>query len=336
MLSPRTLGAPRKFSAFHPQQYDALMRFIDSDARFMACTIPTGGGKSLCAWALGAITGLRTLILTATKQLQSQYEADFSAHRLVDIRGQQNYVCRAVEPGGVLQRYHFSSYALMCDKAPCHHGVYCKLIQGGCEYYDAQAVAHDSPTVLSNYDYWLAQGKLLSAGLLKEEPLGQFELIVCDEADEAVKKVSGALKVELREEELRRYIGMPLLMHDARPSDWAGWAQKALPGVNDMMGELRREVSRVGLIGATASAMTALRRIREGLERVSSIDEDWVITRAIERSGARDGAGAGAKVMFEAVEPARYCEELLYRGVGRIVLMSATLTERDVRELGAA
>lgn len=329
MFSPRALGAPRKFSAFHAQQYDVLMRFINSEKRFFALTLPTGAGKSLLSWSFAALTGMRTLILTSSRQLMKQYMADFANYRLVDIKGQQNYICRAVEPGMPLQRYAYVRSSVMCDRAPCHHGVYCKLINGGCDYYDAQCTAADEPCVLSNYSYHLAQGKLLHAGLIDKEPIGEFELIVCDEADEAAKELSKALKVEMSEDDLRRHIGLPLLADGAEPGDWAKWAQKALPIVVETMKELRREVSRVGLIGSTADALTRLRALREGLERVGGIDDDWIVTREAGKERKR-------VVSFEAVRPARYAEELLWRRAERVVLMGATLTMRDAQELGAA
>lgn len=327
MFSPCALGAPRKFTRFHAQQYDVLMRFLDSRKRFFALSLPAGSGKTLLAWSFAAMTGMRTLILTSTRQLMVQYMTDFEHHRLVDIKGQQNYVCRAVAPGMPLQRYAYVRQSLMCDRAPCHHGVYCKLMNDGCDYYDAQRVAAEEPCVLSNYSYWLAQGKLLHAGIIDQEPIGGFELIVCDEADEAVKELNKALKVELLEDDLRRYVGASLLMDGAQPSDWAKWAQVALPGIAEMMTDLRREVSRVGLIGSTADALTRLRALREGLERVSSIDSDWIVTRHSER--------VRHSVVFEAVKPVRHCEELLYRGAQRVVLMSATFTVHDAQELGA-
>ena len=327
-FSPRTLGAPSKFRLWHPQQLDGLFRFqsfvADPRLRFLAMVLPTGAGKSLLAWSFAAMTGLRTLVLTANRYLEKQYVEDFEGHHLTDIQGQQNYKCLALEPGGILQRYSGGVRGQMCDQGPCHQGVYCKLMQGGCVYYDKlrEAAAEDL-TVCSNYSKWISHGKALRSGRVEEEPIGSFDVLVCDEAHEAAAQVTKALTVSLWEDELRRFASASLPAQSAEAQDWAVWAQKQIPFMEEMLTEFHREVSKIGLTGATTESMRALKRLLEALDQLAGMDGDWVLTRD------------GKRVVAEAVSPKRHCEGLLYREIEKVVLMGATLTEKDVEELGA-
>ena len=84
---PNAIGAPQQFTMWRPHQPKAILRAIETDKRFWAGVMPTGSGKSLTVIGAALLAGWRTLVLTSTKGLQSQYGESFESIGLVDVRG---------------------------------------------------------------------------------------------------------------------------------------------------------------------------------------------------------------------------------------------------------
>ena len=97
-LTPQDLDLPEKFEEFRRTQVEGVDFALgrtpgQSFRRFTALGQPTGSGKSLGGMALGKITGQKFVILTATRNLETQLSDDFTESGLVNIRGRQNYEC---------------------------------------------------------------------------------------------------------------------------------------------------------------------------------------------------------------------------------------------------
>ena len=118
----------------------------------------------------------RKLLLTSTKPQQNQCE-DKYGQGVSDIRGQRNYLCLALAPGGE-HYFPYNPQGATVDEGPCHFGDGCSLLLGGCSYYDRvrRNQAHDF--VSTNYDLILAMNRYTENGL------GLFDSVFCDEAHE--------------------------------------------------------------------------------------------------------------------------------------------------------
>src|SRR5262249_4558951 len=153
---PPYLGLPQKFTSWRPGQDKAVCDILDSPRRVVILNAPTGFGKTI-TYVGAAMLGLRrTAFLTATKGLQSQLLADFGPIGMVDIRGQNNYLCRALQPSGIYYGQGIKP-GDRCDAGPCHVGAPCSARRSGCDYFDAVKVAQNRRLVTSNYSYWVAQ-----------------------------------------------------------------------------------------------------------------------------------------------------------------------------------
>jgi hypothetical protein len=72
-VTPAGLGLPDKFQEFRHAQILMIERSMNSTKRFVAHACPTGGGKSAGVVGEALYTGNRTVVLTSTKGLQTQY-----------------------------------------------------------------------------------------------------------------------------------------------------------------------------------------------------------------------------------------------------------------------
>jgi Rad3-related DNA helicase len=200
------------------------------------------------------------------------------------------------------------------------------LVAGGCDYFDAIHTASGASFVVTNYAFWINIGKQLRAGRTKEDPLGEFDLIICDEAHAAVDEVNRAMTVELYIDAVRSLLGSPTPIEGAEPDDWRKWADRAALILREYSNDMRNDVQRSGLTSQHVDSQRALRNMRDAVEQLRSIEDDWVITR--------HRTDRGPRVVFEPVWPRERCEELLFRGAEQRVLMSATMQLQGLMPLG--
>lgn len=317
---PIDFGAPAKFFSWRPEQLDFVMRAVNSERRFVAGVLPCGSGKSLVPPMVRALSGEgRMLILTSSRILQSQYATEWD-DRVFVIDGQRNHECIAVRPNGALSQHHRGSWKVMVDRAPCHAGVWCKLKQGGCAYYDAVRHASMAPIVVSNYAYWLALGK----GALS---LGKFDWIVCDEAHAAVAELRRSLHLELSHADLRELLRARPLSKDASVEEWRTWGSETAAICAEGVAEYTRGLRDDGDAVLDASTVAELRRLKalgDTLAQIESLAGDWVVDEPHERG----------VTSFDPVWPAPYAETLLFRNAPHVLLLSGTMSRKTTELLG--
>lgn len=170
MPTPVDYGLPAKFSTWRDLQFDAVNYMLDTPQRFVGVCAPTGSGKSLMYMAAAVLSGKRTVVLTSTKGLQDQLQADF-AELSTDIRGMQNYIC------AIATQFGFPHYTRVGD-APCQMGAQCHLRGSGCGYFDQYRVAQAADIIVTNYQCWMYDLKRGGGGLGKERPV---EMLIADE-----------------------------------------------------------------------------------------------------------------------------------------------------------
>lgn len=304
---PTDLGLPNKFVAWRKHQEDAILKAVSSSKRFVALALPTGSGKSLTYMAVARLLGERTAILTSTKGLQNQLGRDFGSLGLADIRGQNNYDCQA-SVVGMTGLHHVVSV----ESGPCHVGYTCKYRDNGCAYFDQVRKIKSATLVTTNYSYWAAQH-------LYGEGLGEFGLLILDEAHEAPDELAAAVAVELRRDEID-YLntGVPLHGHQA----WASiLATECRERYNKIMDDIR--VNGVKLFGSkTAKEVRLLRSLINKLSAISNTGAGWV-SFPTKDSGYR----------WECVWPREF-NHILFRDIPKIIFTSATIRQKTLEVLG--
>ena len=212
MQTPRELGLP--FDDWRPGQRLAIRSALHSKTRHTVIAAPTGSGKSTIAGALMRLDQRRTVALTATRGLEDQYGRVFDF--MTDIRGMGNYECLAARD--TFQKLFFHRRPpIMCDDGPCRSGRKCDLKDNGCEYFDAYRAALASPSVVTNYKYFLSVRRF-------GRGLGAAQRLILDEAHALPEELMSACRIEIP-------IGM---LDTSPPRSWQQWRQWAAKMVNEL------------------------------------------------------------------------------------------------------
>lgn len=314
--SPTDMGLPEKFSAWRNKQDEALLRAVTSDKRFIILALPTGAGKSAVYIGAALLNGGRTAVLTSTKGLQQQLMADFTPAGLVDIRGQNNYLCTYphLDPQ--------DKGKTTVDHGPCHGGMKCGLKQGGCPYYDAVELAKNSAMVSTNYSYWMHSHE-------HGQGLGHFQMLVLDECHDSVQELSDYLSVQFTPHDIEGLCG-----HHEMPdtTDFAWWKAQAASWHRRLALRLAGLKEAVGAEGRPSrNVIFQIKSLSDVIARLSRLADargEWVV------EVARRGPMGRIVAKFDPVWPADYAEEYLFHGITRVVMTSATVRPKTLELLG--
>ncbi|MBU0964734.1 hypothetical protein KKC06_06870, partial [Patescibacteria group bacterium] len=306
--SPSQLLGAGNFLLWYPGQEDLLTQSLDwffSPARFLGMSIPTGSGKSLSSLLLSKLSEARTVILTATKGLQEQYNRDTKQLGGAVVVGQNNFPCILVNS------------RLTADEGPCHDGIPC-AIREQCPYRVQLKKALDANLVITNYAYWLAQTNFSSG-------LGDFGLMICDEGHSVFGAMENYLTIFISRLDIKS-LGINFPESPDQWNVWQSWAEVSVPiaadAVNWMEQEMKGYRSRNQLVPSHVSrAYRTINGVHARLKRLSAVSEQWVIQKTYH--GYR----------FVPKWVSNYSEHLFGK-VPKIVLMSAILSHRSADYIG--
>lgn len=328
-MDPSDLTLPLKFHKFRPGQEDSIIWAATTDKRFALLSMPTGGGKSAVYMGLAGLTGGRTLVLTGTKGLQQQLIGDFKTMGLVEVKGRNNYQCVMELPDKV-----------GCDEGPCTAGIECDLKPSrnrpdiwGCEYYDAVRTARKSQLVVTNYMYWMTMNRFGDP-----DALGPFDNLVLDEAHDAPDYLADFCAINISKRDLKELIDATLPPLDENQEVWADWARVQVVKCENefrkvqeaMRTDPRKHLNRMKRVIDLGRKLRELSRADQFKRSEGPVPEvtmpgmvtDWVAEPTL--TGA----------LFSPVWAHAYAEPYLFRGIKRILLVSATLQKSAARYLG--
>jgi Rad3-related DNA helicase len=298
-IAPSALGFDSKrYPSYRPRQLETALDIASSDKRFSFLDAPPGSGKSVLNLTIAKVRGARTLVLTSTKALQTQYVEGFKSLNLCDARGQQNYRCLALDKGGVLE--HFGSAGSSCAEGPCRVGVHCPLRQSGCLYYDQIAEAREDDVVVTSYAMWLTLARHTDPTLL-----GDFGLIVMDEAHAAPNSLTDFCAVELDRAEIRELLGLDLPPVDEGIDVWAAWAKDASSKARLMKASMSASLKTLG---------SDRHKLTKKLLRLTTIERDLVEMSKARSWKRTDAAGSRRGVGLDRLRDCEGSEVLTCMG----------------------
>ncbi len=316
---PHTLGLPKKFQKWRNYQEQAILDLSASPHRFNALVATTGMGKSAVYITYSILTTLedggRVLVLTKTKSLQTQLEEDFRSIRALDVRGKSNYDCIA-EPG------------LKVDEGPCQSGYICALKEDGCLYFDRLRRARRSRIVVTNYSFWLSS-------YMRGPGVGNFDLMIIDEAHECPNELSKYLSVSITNSESRNLLRLDL----PDENNWWDWIENAakvvdlelaLPSFPD------RPVDDTDIHSHQDYQDTSKRYV-DRLRKLKKLGKDIQTIRGLGPklwTVEKSRWGKGSSFRWDLTDPAPLAERYLFRGIPKIIFSSATVREKTLDLLG--
>jgi ATP-dependent DNA helicase DinG len=300
-MTPADVGLPPKFSHWRPGQLLSLDRSLSSSKRFTAHQLPTGEGKSAYAVGLGLLAAKRVCYLTSSKGLQEQLMDDFSSIGMVDMRGRNNY--------------------------PCHHDGCSNCEEGShfkcaCDSYEpAREAMLAAPFVETNYKYFMLS-------YLYGRGMGEFDLLICDEAHDADGEVCSAMAVDITFGEAQK-TAMRLPGESASMKDWWDFAkllgQKCLHEIERLRQAAKSDKADSGRVHPqTAKDQRFWESISHKCVQIltGEGDPDWVVERT------------PGGYHLEPIHARLYAHKILFMDIPKIVLMSATMVQKTLDLLG--
>jgi len=304
-----------KFDHWYPGQEEALvsiLQWLNGPKRFLCASMPTGSGKSLLAVLSSVLGSRRAAVLTVTKGLQGQLTQDFEQIGMVDIRGQNSYLCNLIQDGETA-----------VDDGPCHAGIVCSLKTSGCSYYDKLSTAKASNLLVTNYSYYLAQTIYGKDGLQEGQNTNPLQLLVCDEAHLAFQALESFMAVYLSNGEVEA-LGTHFPYSDDWET-WQDWAAKTAIKAEIEHEKIKREIKNLLETGSKITGVM-LRKNKHyanlviRLKSLSDASGRWIWDK---KKGG---------VSFAPVWPGE-SSRLLFQNTPKILVMSATLSAKTADSL---
>lgn len=289
MITPQQIGLPDKFTQWRDGQEQIITNMLHSNRRFHISVVPTGGGKSLSYMAVAKLTKGRTLVLTSTKGLQDQLLREFG-NMVAVVKGKSAYKCKS------------SGEVYWCHTGTCRWGYDCPNKWNDCHYYEAVMKAKEAKIVVTNYSFWMAN---------QPEAIGNFDLLVMDEAHDAAEHLLSNLSMEIYREEVYGLIDW--IDQSSKQSTCYEWAKILKGRVDDRVkkgkGSDRGKVKLLNL----QTKLTLLGKIWTN---------NWVVEHK------------GKSISFDAIWPSSFADGYLFRGIPKVIMTSAFVTKMDLTMLG--
>lgn len=344
-FAPTDIGLPDKFREWRPNQFAAVERILDSDKRFVMLCLSTGSGKTAIYYTAALLSGVRTAVLTATKGLMDQIAVEMSTLS-TDIRGQGNYTCP------IADSFNLPRHTTV-DDAPCQCGYRCRMKwSGGCSYYDQYRTAQAASIFSTNYQMWMhdslqerANGDLqygyIADGLgdvqtIVAKDTQAVKMLVCDEAHDADSQLTKFAGVDITRKECFE-LGMEWLGGSGGHSvdDWREWSAQNNTVITDKL-EREKERLRSQNGAGWSRQLKRYRDMKRKLDKLSDmrVEDDWILTENQDRQNGRQNGKSIWSVRMDPLVPARYAEKILWRGVEKVVLVSATVRPKTAELLG--
>lgn len=194
-LTPRQLGF--KLDNWRPYQIETAEKIYNSEKPIVILSAPTGSGKSIINQIPARISNGRQVILTRTKNLQSQYERD----GVFALYGRDNYQCN-------IMPVKSAAYG------KCRSGHDCSLMFNGCDYFDSKRTAIGSQQSVLNYRYFFLEANGPGG-------FSNLDYLVCDEGHGVPQELSESFTIRFGNWEFKRF---KLRKPEGPIAQWIAWA----------------------------------------------------------------------------------------------------------------
>lgn len=301
MITPASIGLPPKFTSFREEvrQLDIILDILSAPTRFVVAQIPPGIGKTVVYMSVQKILQGRGANIIPTKGLQGQLLRDFP--EMVDIRGHGNYSCAQT----------------ILDDEGQFLDVECRFQPKECLFNRQCEICSQSQFVSTNSALWI---QLEKAG--QSNKLGPFDIVTFDEAHLLKGRLVDSLSLTLTDRLTQRYLERDL-PNLTTTEQWQDWIGHCLPILTEKK-ETLLDLLRLNQSRSTRKDFLTVNRLLNQFERIKyDAFADWLVYK-----------DKSYRAKFVPLDIRQYSERYLWKGIGKIVLVSATIFKSDANELG--
>lgn len=344
MLTKRSYDAFFPFPKIREEQRQAiefaLDAFLDQRKKFVILEMGTGCGKSATGITIARYlaanphpellaadqpNGGGAYVLTTQKVLQEQYTNDFGPGKrnlLRSIKSSSNYTCLHYTDQNCGE-----SRRILAKMAKQLAGTdFFKCCQTQCPYKLDKQEFIDSPISITNFSYFLAE--TMYAGKLEPR-----SLLIIDECHNIESELGKFIEVSFTEKFARDVLKCKVPPNNGQQTVFE-WIKKTYrPTLTRYLAKLEKLLE-----GRFNSGMTGFGEYSKQYEMldkhvckvnrfINSYNPDNWIMNAIPAPEHRRG---GRRFEFKPIDVAGYGHDMLYRFGGRVLMMSATVVDRDV------
>ena len=294
----------------------AMNAFNEENKRFVIVEAGTGVGKSAIGYTVAKLLGGESYFLTTQKVLQEQYVNDFATHGMKSIKSSTNYRCKyykAKDCSSALRELKISKDQKF--KACCG---------GGCVYKDSKRRFLGSPLGVTNFPYFLAETNY-------SQQLEKRNLLVVDECHNAEIQLGSFISIEISEHFAGAILKLkvPQLKTMHQVVTWTTDVYR--PKLASIKKHMETQIEKFS-IGSRMQDFVSLSKRFELIDKhlcklnrfLEVFDkENWVMnTIYTEKNGTR-------KFEFKPIDIAPFSENYLFRSGEKVLLMSATIMNKN-------
>lgn len=310
---------------------DFALKNIDNNKKFIILELGTGCGKSAIGLTVARyISSLNNIsddylpgsyVLTTQRVLQEQYLNDFAPPKgdLVSIKSSSNYECS-------FHKQQSCAQSLNMLKNEERGTPFWNKCTNNCVYKNAKRAFLESKESITNYSYFLAE--TLYSGKITPR-----ELLILDEAHNCENELSRFIELTINEKFTKDALKLewPKKTDATSVVEWiksmyqpllALQLSKAKSMIEKL--NLQEKLTEFHLINAQIETLEGhLSKVDNFLKLWS--DDNWVLN-IIEPESAR----VLRKFEFKPVDVGPYSDEMLFKYGKNIIMLSATIVNKDV------
>lgn len=299
----------------------ALDAFIKKDKKYVIIEAGTGVGKSAIGWTIAdyynqAIEGTGTYYLTTQKVLQEQYMKDFGPLGMKTLQGSGNYTCRyfksksCQESRKLLQVSKDSKFKAACA--------------GGCRYTQTKKAFLEGAHGVTNFSYFLAETTYA-------QQLERRTMLVIDECHNAELQLGSFVEVSVSEQFAANALKLkiPELTTQYQVFKWITDVYR--PKLAELKKHQEETIEKL-MKGKKLQEFVRLSKQFDLIDKhLCKLDrfigrynkDNWVMNEG-ESENRRL-----RKWTFKPIDVAPYSNEYLFRHADKVLMMSATIIDKD-------
>ena len=307
---PSTRPAQEKAIEFALKSYDEGKRFVIIEAG-------TGVGKSAIGLTIAKTIASKAYFITTQKILQQQYVDDFKNNGMLSLKSSSNFRCQYYKGKDCSQ----SLRELKVSK----DGKFKKACGGGCVYKGAKKKFIEGDLGITNFAYFLAETNY-------SQQLEPRELLVVDEAHNIETQLSNFVEVAITENFAKKVLKIEVpdnLNTMKRVVDWV--KSVYYPKLCQIRRHMEQQIEKFSLKSRMQDFIVLAKRfelIDKHECKVSRFLKEYNKDNWVMNIASTDVRG-DTRFEFKPIDVAPFTEEYLFKSGKKVLLMSATIINRD-------